>query len=923
MDTPWAFDDHPAVRHAYISAFVSAAFDSATHNGIKTMLKCSRTLLRSATSMYYPGLENFALTLPTVERRLGLSTDSIITYVFLCDACWMPHLPEELSQLESPHCNRPACKGTLYTTSGKKSRNGTEKRTPTLTMPFAPPEKVIERMCLRPGKVQQWQHWRRPDDTVGICAPSTLQGMEAFDDPDKPMQDITDGWGWRAIQGGLERRRNGKWEVKDVDVKNLNQRFVAFPNGLVAQINVDWFQAVDGACHSTGAMYMTICNNPRGIRYLLEETALIAVFPGPHEPTIDQYRNVMELIVARFKRLYNGQIFRVFGQDEPEIVHVQIGTDISDLPASRRTSGLLSFTSTWFMCDRCTLPFFSLTDPDTFNSSKICACKRDPSRYLKYSFRARDASAEVAEEISLRRGIRYAPVHNLPNWFPGETNLVDPMHAIFLCLVKHICRNIIHANGLVSPAGNKKMDEFFKKVVWPPSMSRLPPSMAHTGGSVKADQWRSLISIYFVAVFDVLQVNGEIPDEDAPPIPIKNKKMLAAQHRQEKLVRDRLRQSMLFKNPDVSVEELENVDSVTMDRSLKRHYDTLLQFTAAVRILISNSISPNEVVRGCDMLENSIQSYARMHAHLTPYFHLVVDHLRDSFLRHGPAPNWWTFPYERNNGYLGRFNHNGHSGGELEGTMMRGFWKTVLIQDLITRLEAIQNPAPEDLESLELLKNHIKGGTSERKGTLENYIARVESEKLRGSVQFPRSTEKVYLRAMGLYPMVLEHLKERWRNVVELVPDVQIPGPNQLSLSDCVVSYSHVWFEKRRYGASTHPRGQSARYGYMDSRIPVQIQHIFRVACETETGQKLEANIALARRFRRSNILDFPWDLFATDMGVGEWEADVLETTEAIALEQLSGHFILASLTVQDNDLWITVAHDHDGTEADVAGFDD
>ncbi|KAJ7065570.1 hypothetical protein C8F01DRAFT_1366529 [Mycena amicta] len=246
MDTPWAFDDHPAVRHAYISAFVSAA---------STV---------SATSTYYPGLENFALTLPTVEKCLGLSTDSIITYVFLCDACWMPHLPE-LSQLESPHCNQPACEGTLYTTSGKKSRNGTEKRTPTLTMPFAPPEKVIERMCLQPGKVQQWQHWRRPDDTVGICAPSTLKGMEAFDDPDKPMLDITDGWGWHVIQGGLERRHNGKWEVKDVDVKNLNQRFVAFPNGLVAQINVDWFQAVDGACHSTDAMYMTICNNPRGI----------------------------------------------------------------------------------------------------------------------------------------------------------------------------------------------------------------------------------------------------------------------------------------------------------------------------------------------------------------------------------------------------------------------------------------------------------------------------------------------------------------------------------------------------------------------------------------------------------------------------------------------------------------------------------
>ena len=30
----------------------------------------------------------------------------------------------------------------------------------------------------------------------------------------------------------------------------------------------------------------------------------------------------------------------------------------------------------------------------------------------------------------------------------------------------------------------------------------------------------------------------------------------------------------------------------------------------------------------------------------------------------------WAFGYERNNGTLGRFNHNGHSGGELEATIM-------------------------------------------------------------------------------------------------------------------------------------------------------------------------------------------------------------------------------------------------------------
>ena len=49
-----------------------------------------------------------------------------------------------------------------------------------------------------------------------------------------------DGWGWRTILAGLERRRTGKWDVEDVDVRNLHQQFVALPNGLVLQMNLDW-----------------------------------------------------------------------------------------------------------------------------------------------------------------------------------------------------------------------------------------------------------------------------------------------------------------------------------------------------------------------------------------------------------------------------------------------------------------------------------------------------------------------------------------------------------------------------------------------------------------------------------------------------------------------------------------------------------
>ncbi|KAJ7027454.1 hypothetical protein C8F04DRAFT_876333, partial [Mycena alexandri] len=167
--------------------------------------------------------------------------------------------------------------------------------------------------------------------------------------------------------------------------------------------------------------------------------------------------------------------------------------------------------------------------------------------------------------------------------------------------------------------------------------------VARGAGSIKADQWRSQITVFFVGLFYAWEIDGEIPD------------------------------NLLAKNPDASEEELEEIKTVQMDRSLRRHYEAVIQFTAGVRIVTSNSISPNEVSRGCKALQLAAQSWAGMHCHLVPYFHYMASHLEPQFLKHGPMANWWTFPYERNNGFLGRFNHNGHSGGEIEGKMMRGW----------------------------------------------------------------------------------------------------------------------------------------------------------------------------------------------------------------------------------------------------------
>jgi hypothetical protein len=152
----------------------------------------------------------------------------------------------------------------------------------------------------------------------------------------------------------------------------------------------------------------------------------------------------------------------------------------------------------------------------------------------------------------------------------------------------------------------------------------------------------------------------------------------------EKMLQKRLMQCLLVTNPHPSDEEIDRIKAMKMRRSLREHYAAVLQFTVAVQLLASSSISPNEIKRGQATLSRAFQAFARMGCHLTPYFHLAM-HIPEQIYKYGPCYTAWAWPYERNNGFLGRTNTNRHSGGEIECTMMRRWWRVFFLHDLISR----------------------------------------------------------------------------------------------------------------------------------------------------------------------------------------------------------------------------------------------
>lgn len=168
-DLPQAFNEHPAIRNAYIRVFLLSSIQGSTHQAVQMHLEGITLARRSAKAQFpeadFPGLEKMADTLATAEKRLGIFTENFITYYFLCDICWQPHHPSELAQLADAVCSEPACSGTLFTS--KQLSDGTIKRTPTKILPYVPLKKVIQHLLMQPGKYEQLQQWRGDDDAPG------------------------------------------------------------------------------------------------------------------------------------------------------------------------------------------------------------------------------------------------------------------------------------------------------------------------------------------------------------------------------------------------------------------------------------------------------------------------------------------------------------------------------------------------------------------------------------------------------------------------------------------------------------------------------------------------------------------------------------------------------------------------------------
>lgn len=86
------------------------------------------------------------------------------------------------------------------------------------------------------------------------------------------------------------------------------------------------------------------------------------------------------------------------------------------------------------------------------------------------------------------------------------------------------------------------------------------------------------------------------------------------------------------------------------------------------------------------------------------------------------------------------------------------------------------------------------------------------------------------------------------------------PGGIHIPPKGTTVSYSHFYRNGIRYGVATHHRGIRSRYGYINRRIPVQVEGIYKTTVEVE-GQVHEFLAIMVRRFVAPNQQPVvPWN---------------------------------------------------------------
>ncbi|KAJ3529757.1 hypothetical protein NM688_g7809 [Phlebia brevispora] len=191
---------------------------------------------------------------------------------------------------------------------------------------------------------------------------------------------------------------------------------------------------------SVGAVYMVCLNLPPELRYRVENMFLVCLFPGPHHPSLTQINSMIQPIVDDLLIFWHQGVYyaQTFEYSKGRLVRCALVPVICDLPAARQMMAFASFSSRHFCC-YCGLPSNEMENLDMPTWPPGI---RSREEWVTIAMRWKNATKSERVKIFNQYGVRYTELLRLPYWDPLRYVVIDSMHALFLTLMKHHCRDL-------------------------------------------------------------------------------------------------------------------------------------------------------------------------------------------------------------------------------------------------------------------------------------------------------------------------------------------------------------------------------------------------------------------------------------------------------------------------------------------------
>ena len=358
-------------------------------------------------------------------------------------------------------------------------------------------------------------------------------------------------------------------------------------------LNVDWFKPCKHTEYSVGAIYLTVMNLPRKVRFKQENVLLIGLIPGPKEPKYS-LNSMLHPLVQELLKFWEGVNINIVASCKSVKVRCGLLCVACDIPASRKVCGFLSHSAN-YGCSKCLKKF-----PGTVGAKDYSGFVRStwPKQTLdehrkKVGLMKKCTAIAARKKLEASYGCRYSCLLDLPYFNPITMTIIDPMHNLYLGMAKHMLQIWIDLS-IISKSDVQAIQTFVDSVQTPQHVGRIPYKIASSFSGFTADQYKNWTNLY-----SLMALKGILP----------------TQHLE--CWRYFVLASWLLCKMSISKDEIDLADTL------------LLKFCGKVEELYGkNFITPN------------------MHMHC---------HLKESLYNYGPVYNFWLYSYERYNGILEHF----------------------------------------------------------------------------------------------------------------------------------------------------------------------------------------------------------------------------------------------------------------------------